>query len=229
VALGIPVLLLTAIFPLMSRPRRDGERLPSEMVVKVFAVAAICGAWMSICMALGASFIMNVIGGAETRGAASVLRIQGAVLTATFVSTSGALCLISLRRYRTMILVSSSALLLDVVLGVVLIPSLGARGGALADVITESLVAATITALVRDLLPRDRSSWSFLPALALAAAVASAVVFAPIGPVASVAVATFLYFATLLLMRALPEELIHAARARWPDRREGSGVKDVAT
>jgi O-antigen/teichoic acid export membrane protein len=212
VALGIPVLMLTAIFPLMSREYADDEPGVGEMVGKVFSVAVICGVWMSLAMLLGASFIIDLIAGSKGRGAVSVLRIQGIVLTASFISTSSALGLIALRRYRAMIVASSSALALNVVLGLALVPALGARGGALADVITETLVAIGLTGVLVHAVARHRIRGSVAPSVLLAAALSVSVLLLPIGSFARTVVATIIYFAVLLLLRAIPDEVIDAAR-----------------
>src|SRR5204862_3072950 len=67
VALTIPGLLLTAIFPLMARPpprRGDADdavaKPPGDMVGKVFTVGVICGVWLSLAMMLSAPFLMTV-------------------------------------------------------------------------------------------------------------------------------------------------------------------------
>src|SRR4029077_8503085 len=96
-ALTIPSLLLTAIFPLMVE-RREGDSALGDSG-KVFAVAVICGVWMSLVVALGATFIVDLIAPPAGRGAIPVLRIQGIVLALSFVSTSSALGLVALRRY----------------------------------------------------------------------------------------------------------------------------------
>jgi O-antigen/teichoic acid export membrane protein len=212
VALGIPILLLTAIFPLMARERRDWSSEAGQMVGKVFTVAAICGVWMSGAMALGASFILDVIAGSQGRGAISVLRIQGAVLTVSFISASSALTLISLRRFRPMIVTSSCALVFNIVLDVLLVPVLGARGGALADVLTETITAIGLTAIVMRSVPQHRITASIAPPLLLAAALSSTVLLFPIGPVARVVVATIIYFGVLLLTGSIPDELRNAVR-----------------
>jgi O-antigen/teichoic acid export membrane protein len=212
VALGVPILLLTAIFPLMARgyANEDGDR--GEMVGKVFTVAVICGVALSLAMAIGADFIVDVIAGAKGRGAVSVLQIQAVVLTASFISTSSALGLISLRRYRSMIAVSSSALVLDVVLGLILIPELGARGGALADVITETLVAVVLTGLLMRAVPEHKIGASVVPRVALAAALSLVVLLIPVGSLAQAVGATIIYFGVLLFTGALPAEIIAAGR-----------------
>jgi O-antigen/teichoic acid export membrane protein len=212
VALGVPVFLLTAIFPLMLRAHAVEGPSAGDIVGKIFTVAVICGVWMSLAVSLGASFIIDVIAGHKGQGAVSVLRIQAIVLIMSFVSTSSALSLISLRRYRTMITASSSALALNIVLGLVLVPALGARGGALADVLTETLVAIGLTVILMRAVPRHEISASVLPPLLLASTLSATVLFLPVGPVARVIGATIIYFGVLLLMGAIPTEVTAAAR-----------------
>src|SRR6202035_3463408 len=110
VALAIPGLALTAIFPLMTRERDDHGPQLRETLGRIFDVALIFGIWMSLAMALGAGVIIDVIAGAHRgHGAVSVLRIQGVVLTASFVSVSSMFGLLALRRYRQMLVATSSA------------------------------------------------------------------------------------------------------------------------
>lgn len=209
VALGVPVLLLTAIFPLMSRePIDEGHR--AGTIGKVFTVAVICGVWMSIVIALGASFLIEVIAGSKGRGAIAVLRIQGIVLTASFISASSSLRLISLRRYRPLIFTSLFALALDLALGLALIPGLGARGGAWADVITEALAALGLTAVLMRAAPQHDIKASLVPPVLLAGGLSATTLLLPVAPVARAIIATLIYFSVLALTRTLPEELFHA-------------------
>lgn len=212
VALGVPILLLTAIFPVMSREGTDGGSEAAQIVGRVYAVAAICGVWMTLAMALGASFVLDAVAGARGDGAVSVLRIQAAALTFSFLSATCSLTLISLRRFRPMVLTSCGALALNIALGLTLIPGLGARGGALADVITEAVVAITLTAIVVRAIPEHRIPISIAPPLLLAAACATAVVLLPIGAVARVLLATLVFFGVLLRTRAIPQELLRVVR-----------------
>jgi O-antigen/teichoic acid export membrane protein len=212
VALGIPILLLTAIFPLMSHERVDQKPAAGDMVGKVFTVAVIGGVWMSLAMALGAPFIIDVVAGSPGRGAVSVLRIQGLVFIPSFISSSCGLILISLRMYRRIMIVSSAALALNVVLALALVPPLGAKGGALGDVVTEALVAVALTTVLLRVMPRHRIRASVAPPVLLAAAVSALVLLLPVGSVARVITATVIYFGVLVLSRALPSEVTDAAR-----------------
>jgi O-antigen/teichoic acid export membrane protein len=218
VALAIPGLLLTAVFPLMSRVHRDHEGDPGGAIGKVFTVAVICGVWMSMAIALGASFIIPLIAGSQGQGAVPVLRIQGLVLLGSFVSTSSALTLVSLRRYRALIIVSSCSLVLNILLGLLLVPPLGAEGGALADVLTETLAAVCLTGILIRAVPRHQITIAFVPAVVLACVVSAVVLLLPIGTVAQVIGASVLYLGTLILTRTIPVEVIDAVRRLKPMR-----------
>jgi O-antigen/teichoic acid export membrane protein len=207
VALGIPVLLLTAIFPLMSQERLDED---AGTIGRVFDVAVMCGVGLSLAIALGAHFMIDVIAGSKGRGAVSVLQIQGVVLTASFISASSSLRLISLRRYRPLIFASASALAVDIGLGLALIPGLGARGGALADVITEVLVAVGLTSAVMRAVPRHGINASVVAPTLLAAGLASTMWLVPMGSLPRVLAGSVVYFGVLLLTRAVPDELTRA-------------------
>jgi O-antigen/teichoic acid export membrane protein len=178
----------------------------------VLDVAVIFGVWMSLAMALGASFLIDVVAGARGHGAIPVLRIQSIALTATFISACNMFALLALRQYRPMLLASACALVVDVILGLALIPALGAQGGALADVITESLVALALTITVAAALPRRAIDAAVLPPVVLAASLGAAVWLLPVGSLAHTVLATVVYFATLLALGAIPVEVFNAAR-----------------
>jgi O-antigen/teichoic acid export membrane protein len=178
----------------------------------VFAVAVMFGTWMSIATALGASFVIEVIAGHRGHGAAPVLRIQAIVFLVSFVSTSSALGLVALARYRELLIASAATLVLNIALGLALVPSLGAEGGAIADVVAEAAAAVALTTLLVRAVPEHRIGVSFLPALALATAASAIAVPLPIGSFGRAAVATVLFFAVLLRAGVLPAEVTDAAR-----------------
>ena len=212
VALAIPGLLLTAIFPLMSRARPDQESSLGEMLSKVFIVAIVCGVWMSLAMALGASFIINVIAGSQGQAAISVLRIQGLVFTGSFISTASVFGFLSLRRYRPMMIASSSVLALNILLGLVLVPALGAQGGAWADVLTEAVEAVGLTIALMYAVPRYRIVFSSILSVVLASALAASVLLIPVPAIAQAIAASVIYVGVLLQMGTIPDEVIHVAR-----------------
>jgi O-antigen/teichoic acid export membrane protein len=230
-ALAIPALLLTAIFPVMVRAHahREGASnpgapdpgapgTPGAGVGRVLTVAAICGVGLTLVMALGASFIIPLIAGSKGHAAIGVLRIQALVFIVSFISTASALTLVSLRRYRALVISSTGALLLNIVLALVLIPADGARGGALADVLTEAAAAVGLTLTVIRSVPAHEISARVLPPLLIAGGAALAVLALPIGALAHAVLASVIYLGALLLMGAIPSEVIAAARALRPPR-----------
>jgi hypothetical protein len=110
-----------------------------------------------------------------------------------------------------MIVISSVSLLLDVILGVALIPSLGAEGGALADVVTETVAAIAMTGVVMAVTPQHGVKLSLLPRPILATALAACVLFAPIGAIPRVLALSVVYFTALALTGGVPDELRAAA------------------
>jgi O-antigen/teichoic acid export membrane protein len=214
VALAVPSLLLTAIFPVLLRAQHNREEGPGDAVGRVFTVAVICGVWMSLATALGASFIVDIVAGHKGRGAVSVLQIQGAIFAVSFVSTSSALNLVSLRRYRALIVASAATLTLNIALSLALVPPLGARGGAISDVAVEALAATGFTAIVLRAVRGHGINATLLPPLALACVPCGLLFLLPIGSVARTLLGSLLYFVVLLRCGAIPHELLDAVRRR---------------
>jgi O-antigen/teichoic acid export membrane protein len=167
---------------------------------------------MSLVAALGAGFIIDLIAGSQGRGAIPVLRIQGLIFIVSFVSTSSALGLISIRRYRPLLIVSLSTLILNILLGVVLVPAFGARGGAVADVLTEAAAAVSLTFVLIRSVPQHQIRAALAGPVVLACAASTAVLLLPVGPLVQAIAATVVYFGVLLRTGTLPDELIDAAR-----------------
>jgi len=167
---------------------------------------------MSLVMALIAPVLIAVVGGSHEKGAVPVLRIQGLALIVSFLSTASAFQLVSLRRYRPLLIASACGLALNVLLAVVLVSAWGARGGALADVISEVAMATALTGVLMHAVPQHQITAAFVPPVLLAAAVSVSVFLLPVGSIARAVVATIIYFSVLLLTRTIPDEVIVAAR-----------------
>ncbi|HEX3512347.1 MAG TPA: oligosaccharide flippase family protein [Solirubrobacteraceae bacterium] len=206
VALAVPAIALTSVFPLIASASQNSTGGSRAAFGKVFDVAVIFGTWLSISTALGAPFIVDLVAGSAGHGAVEVLRIQGIALTMSFVSASSMFGLLSLRRYRPLLVSTMSALAFNVALALALIPSNGARGGAIADVVTETLVAVGVTISLTRAQP-DHGIGLAVPSRVLLAAGASLVALLLPGSVARVAVATLVYFVVLYLVGAIPTEL----------------------
>jgi hypothetical protein len=143
-----------------------------------------------------------------------VLEVQGiAVFSAFFTVTVGSV-LVSMHRYRELIAMALVPLL--VVCGVTL--ALGGSKGAIAGGIANAAAETTAAVLALVMLHRVGMPlgyvWRLAPRVLAAAAVASAVLLLGIDRIAAAAIITVVYGGLLLLFRAVPPELLEAARLR---------------
>ena len=155
---------------------------------------------------------------------APVLRIQALVLIVGFIETSSVLGLLSLRRYRPILIASAGGLGLNILLGLLLVPNLGAQGGAIADVITEALLAVGLTAVLTIVVPRHQITAACLPPVVLASALSALMILLPIGSAGHMVAVTVVYFAVLLRLGAIPSEITRASRRFRVTRPSGTDL-----
>jgi O-antigen/teichoic acid export membrane protein len=135
--------LAGTVTPLLAHAERnDGPRFRREALRTIGRMTAV-GAAAAVVLALAAPPIMQVIGGDATDGAVAVLRIQAPALLATFASFGLSTILLVLRRYRELLAVNALGLAAVAVLALLLVPGHGAKGGAIAVLAAEWIVALT--------------------------------------------------------------------------------------
>jgi O-antigen/teichoic acid export membrane protein len=222
VLIVIPALMVTGVFPIFARSAIDDQERFAYAVSRVFVVALIVGVGFALALALGAPVAIAIIGGSKFAGAIAVLRIQGIGLAGSFVSAVWGMVLLSLRRYRMLMLVTLSALLAGTALVIALTSADGARGAALGTAITEIGAAVVVPFLLRRTDPHVVPGMGAVPRVALAAAPAALVALIPGLPaIVMVVLATLIYLAMLLALRAIPAELfdeLRHLRARYASR-----------
>lgn len=213
ILLLLPALMVSAAFPILARAARDDSARLRYAAQRMFEVALIVGLWMALCLVAGAPTVVAILGGSEFAAAADVLRLQAPAVAATFVLAVWGHTLLALDRQRTLLIANGTAFAGILVLSVALVPAAQAEGAAIATTIVElGLAGAYVVALGRHR-PDLRPSLRIVPRIAVAAgaAVAPAFVLAP--PVAVLA-CTVIFFALLLALRAIPEEVSHALLKR---------------
>jgi O-antigen/teichoic acid export membrane protein len=206
---AVPALLVGSALPIFARAAREDHRRFGYALGRVFEVALIVGAWVAVSIAVGAPLAIAIVGGPKFAPAAPVLAIQGVALGAMFVSIVWGNALLSLGVYRTLLVLSVSALLLNAAVVIVLIQLDGARGAALGTAVAEiALGLSQYLAAVRRR-PNLRPSARVLPRVALAAALAlTPLAMAGVSTIARLLISTALFGAVLLVTRALPPELV---------------------
>ena len=186
----------------------------------MFELSVLVGIWVALAVELGAGFAVAVLGGPAAAPAAPVLRIQGLAVMGTFVAVACSFPLLSLRRYRAVLVANALGLVVTLAVSLSLVPALQARGAAIATVAAElTLASVAVIALVRAR-PDVRLPLGIIP-VALVAGGAGVGVGYLVGvhAVLEVLVGTCVYAVTLAAIGRFPPEIGHALRAGRADRR----------
>jgi O-antigen/teichoic acid export membrane protein len=214
VLLALPQILIGAAFPIFARAARDDRVRLAYAIGRVFEASLLFGVLISLGLAIGASVVIDVVGGSEYAPAAAILAIQGVGVAASFAGAVWSNGLLSLGRYRDILAIYVLALLVGGVLIALLVSIDGAHGAAIATA-TDELILALLSGYAlaradRTLTPPLR----ILPAVILAAGLAAASTLLALPVLASVTVASVIYVGTLLVTGAIPQELREQLRRR---------------
>lgn len=210
---GIPLLLVGSAFPILLRAARDDHGRLRYALQRLLEGNLLLGGWLSLLVVVGAPFAVSVMGGPGYAGSAVVLRILGCGVIATFLAAVFAFALLALRMYRTLIILNAAIVALAVVLCTTLIPAHGAQGAAIVtlslEVTLASAYAAALFRAQRELRPGLALAPRIAAALALAFAAALAV---PLPSVPAAAVGSAVLAIAVVVLRAVPHELVRALR-----------------
>lgn len=212
---AVPGLLVASAFPILARAARDDIGRLRYALQRLFEGGLIVGGWIGLGLFVGAPFVVEVVGGRGFLPSVDVLRILGAGVFGTFLSTTWAFALLSLRRYRQLILANGAIVVLGVTLCVALIPPLGAKGAAIVTATLEIVLAGAYALALMRHYPELRPLLGQVPRIVLALCVAFAVgILLPVHPVAAFAASSLVFGVLLTALGALPQELIQALRTR---------------
>jgi O-antigen/teichoic acid export membrane protein len=214
VVAGIPSILAGAAFPILARAARDDHARLTYATERLLATMLIGGLWAAIMTSVLADIGVRIVAGSSYHRSVEVLEVQGIAVFAAFFTVTAGSVLVSLHKYRALIALAGSALLVSCVVTLGLAGSEGAIAGGIANASAESVAA--IVALY--FLHRSGQSIGYLarllPRVLLAAGLASAVLLLGVRGIPAAAVITVVYGALLLVLRAIPDELLEAARLR---------------
>jgi O-antigen/teichoic acid export membrane protein len=208
VLVGIPGLVISAAFPILARAERDNPDRFSFASGRIFELALLAGTWLVLCLEVGAAFAIHVLAANKADPSIAVLRIQGLAVLATFASVACGYPLLTMRRYRAVLYINLGALAFSAMLTLALVPSLGARGAAIAAVIAETGLASAEAVVLTRSGRTVRLPLSAVPVAALAGGIAVVIGIAlPVQAVIGVIVASLVYFAGLRLLGRFPPEV----------------------
>lgn len=213
----IPWLLVSSGFPILARAARDDAGRLRYGLQKLFEVSALLGVLVSLCLAVGAQFAIDVVAGEKFQDSVPVLRLQALSLVTAFLVATWSFALLSLKRYAALLIPNAAATVAAAVGTLVLVPPLGAEGAALATFGAEVVLAVGYLIALRRV---DRTlvpSFAILPRLLPGIAAAIAIgVWVPAHPVILAGLAALVYLGLAFALRAVPPELLNAALRRDP-------------
>ena len=219
---GTAFLMASSAFPIFARAGRDDHERLRYGMARVGDSAMIAGVYLALSLVVAAPFVIQVLAGSAYEPAVPVLRIQAITLVATFMAATWSFVLLSLREHKRLLQANGVALVAAIALSLLLVPRLGAEGGAIATAATEFvLILAYWWSLGRGQ-ARMRPSFGLVPKVLLAAGAAGGLcAVLPLPSIVLWAIASLVYLALLLLTRAFPAELLHALLRRDEDVADG--------
>ena len=172
---GIPAFMVGAAFPLLAHAGASDEERLAYALQRVGEVALLISLGIALVLAFAAEPIVLLLGGEEYTAAGPVLSIQAFALVGAFMTQVWALALVAIRRQRELVAVNLVALATVLILGLTLIPAFEAKGGAVAAVVGEMVLATSLLVMLVRARPALRPVLGYVWRLALAGGVAAGV------------------------------------------------------
>ena len=210
----LPAIVMTSVFPLLSRYLREDRDLARRMLDASADLFVALGVPLAAGGLVVAPQLVRLIGGDDFEGAADTLRILLFAGALAFVSGLFGMALIAGDRQRSALRLAIAALAFNVPLNFALVPSLGIDAAAAVAVASELLLVVGGGLLVRRELgvaPRLRMLWRALAAAAAMAGVLallndwSLALLVPLGAA--------LYAAGLWALGGIDRRMLEALRA----------------
>jgi O-antigen/teichoic acid export membrane protein len=208
----VPLLIVGSTLPIFARAARDDRERLDYALGRTFEVCVLLGLATGLALITGSRFIIDVVAGPKFGPSIAVLRVQGFALIATFMAASLSYGLLSLGRYRAVLSINLTVLVLSGVFTGVLASSDGALGAAAATTSVEVLYAAMLAVAVWRAGTRPRLSRRGMSRAVLAALLGALVILpADLPDVARPLLAELIYCVALLVLGAVPAELMEQA------------------
>lgn len=211
----VPWLVVSSAFPILARAARDDHARLKYGLTRLFETAVLLGAFIALATILGAPFAIEVVGGDRFADATEPLQFLGVALLSGYAVATASFALLTLRRYRALLIANTIAAATAAALTFALVPKLGASGAALAT------VGAELVLIVAYLVGLGRTDRSLLPPVsALLRPVPAAAAMGAVGllldahPVLLVAAGSVAFWAVAFATRAVPPELLNAVLRR---------------
>lgn len=214
VLIGIPTLAIGAAFPILSRSAHEDQDRFAYAADRILELAITAGIGLALFVALSAPFVIRILAGTNGAAAAPVLQIQAVAIAVTFLTTAGGYVLLSMRRHMALLLTNVGALLVNLLLTLLLVGIDQAQGGAIAGVVAETgLAASLLVVMVRARAVKVRTA-RVLSIAALGLSGAAPLLVPGLHPLIRMVAGLAIYGLGLTGFRLLPPEIGHAFHRR---------------
>lgn len=204
----LPVLAAAVALPLLTVAARDDRARLRYAIEGLSEGAIIAGVFVILVAIRAAEPVMAAIGGPSFRPAGDVLRIQVAALLFIALYQIWTVSLVALGRQRDLILTNALALLVLACFAAALVPPFGAKGGAVASVAGDAVLACLIYWRLHRSAGRVAVKLGFLVRVAAAAAFACVpLLLGSLPDLAAAALAGLVFLAAGHLFGMVPPEL----------------------
>jgi O-antigen/teichoic acid export membrane protein len=210
---GLPFLLGTVILPVMTVAARDDPRRMRYINARMTETMALGGVLVAIVVSFAARPVILALGGDEYEGAVGVLQLQCLAVVTIFLAAAWNQTLVGLGRVRPLVVTTGAGLTAVIVAGLALIPTMDAEGAALAAVIADLVLCVATYLALRRAGPGRELSLRPVMRIGVAAVPAVLVGLIPGLPdVVSAGAAGVVFVVSALLLKAVPSELLDAAK-----------------
>lgn len=217
----LPVLVAGVALPLMAAAARDDLPRLRYAIEGLSEGAVIAGVLVIVVTVRAAEPVMEAIGGPAFGPAGDVLRIQVVALLFIALYQIWTVALVALGEQRQLILANALGLLAVGVFAGVLVPALDARGGALASVLADAVLACLIYWRLHRSTGRVTVRLGFLLRVGVAALAGGAALLLPLPDLAAALLAGTVFLVVGYLVGMVPPELRDALGPQGLLRRGG--------
>jgi O-antigen/teichoic acid export membrane protein len=205
--IALPILVASVALPVMATAAQDNMARLRYTIEGLSEGAVIAGMLVILVTIRAADPVMRVIGGEEFEPAGNVVRIQVVALLFIALYQIWTVALVALGRQRQLIFTNALGLLAVGVFATILVPPLGAKGGAIASVSADIVLAGLIYWRLHVATGRVAVRGGFLARVAIAALAGGATLLLPIGDIPASVVAAIVFIGVGFAVGMVPTEL----------------------
>jgi O-antigen/teichoic acid export membrane protein len=205
--IALPILVASVALPVMATAAHENMARLRYVIEGLSEGAVIAGMLIILVTIRAADPVMRAIGGPEFEPAGNVLRIQVIALLFIALYQIWTVALVALGRQRQLIFTNAVGLLAVGVFAAVLVPPLGAKGGAMASVSADVVLAGLIYWRLHVATGRVMVRTGFLVRVGVASLAGGAALLLPIGDIPAAAVAAVAFLGVGTAVGMVPKEL----------------------